>query len=299
MTQIPRSADAAAEAPRTPAPATVRSARRRGGTALIIAGSILVSLVLAMALVSLVWTPQDPTATNAVNRLASPSAEHWLGTDGLGRDIASMLLAGSRVPLLVGLGTVTVGFLIGVPFGIAAAMTDRGAGTWMMRGNDILQAFPALLLAIILAAVFGPSTSTAIIALGLGLAPGVARVARSGTLQVLSREYALAARAAGRGRLYMAVRHVLPNIRGILIVQATVGFAIAILAEAALSYLGLGTPPPAASWGRMLQDGQSVLHIAPLTVLWPGAAVATAVLGFNLLGDGLRDRFDPRMDVTR
>lgn len=282
-----------------PTPAAVRSSRRRGGAALIIAGSVLVSLVLAMALLSLVWTPQDPTATDAVNRLAGPSAEHWLGTDGLGRDIASMLLTGSRVPLLVGLGTVSVGFLIGVPFGVAAAMTDRGAGTWMMRGNDILQAFPALLLAIVLAAVFGPSTSTAVIALGLGLAPGVARVARSGTLQVLSREYALAARAAGRGPLYLAVRHVLPNIRGILIVQATVGFAIAILAEAALSYLGLGTPPPAASWGRMLQDGQSVLHNAPLTVLWPGLAVAVAVLGFNLLGDGLRDRFDPRMDVTR
>ncbi|RJN33124.1 ABC transporter permease [Nesterenkonia natronophila] len=273
--------------------------RRRGGTPLVIAGGTLVSLVLVMAIVSLMWTPQDPTATDAVNRLASPSATHWLGTDGLGRDIASMVLAGSRVPLMVGLGTVAVGFTIGVPIGIVAAMTDRGAGMWLMRGNDILQAFPALLLAIVLAAVFGPSTLTAVTALGLGLAPGVARVVRSGTLQVLSREYSLAARAAGRGPLYLAVRHVLPNIRGILIVQASVGFAIAILAEAALSFLGLGTPPPAASWGRMLQDGQSVLQIAPLTILWPGMAVAVAVLGFNLLGDGLRDRFDPRMDVTR
>ncbi|GFZ90985.1 ABC transporter permease [Nesterenkonia alkaliphila] len=278
---------------------TAKNTRRRGGTPLIIAGSVLVAVVLMMALVSVVWTPQSPTATNAVNRLASPSAEHWLGTDGLGRDIASMLLVGSRVPLLVGLGTVGVGFAIGVPLGILAAMTDRGAGTWVMRGNDILQAFPALLLAIVLAAIFGPSTVTAVIALGLGLAPGVARVARSGTLQVLSREYALAARAAGRGPLFLAIRHVLPNIRGILIVQATVGFAIAILAEAALSYLGLGTPPPAASWGRMLQDGQAVLHNAPLTILWPGLAVAVSVLGFNLLGDGLRDRFDPRMEVSR
>jgi peptide/nickel transport system permease protein len=285
----------------TPRPhrANGRHARRRGGTPLVIAGGTLVSLVLVMAIVSLMWTPQDPTATDAVNRLASPSAAHWLGTDGLGRDIASMVLAGSRVPLMVGLGTVAVGFTIGVPVGIVAAMTDRGAGMWLMRGNDILQAFPALLLAIVLAAVFGPSTLTAVTALGLGLAPGVARVVRSGTLQVLSREYSLAARAAGRGPLYLAVRHVLPNIRGILIVQASVGFAIAILAEAALSFLGLGTPPPAASWGRMLQDGQSVLQIAPLTVLWPGMAVAVAVLGFNLLGDGLRDRFDPRMDVTR
>ncbi len=278
---------------------TARRSRRRGGTPLVIAGGALVSLVLVMAIVSLVWTPQDPTATDAVNRLAGPSPSNWLGTDGLGRDIASMVLAGSRVPLMVGLGTVAVGFTIGIPVGIFAAMTDRGAGMWVMRGNDILQAFPALLLAIVLAAVFGPSTLTAVIALGLGLAPGVARVVRSGTLQVLSREYSLAARAAGRGPLYLAVRHVLPNIRGILIVQASVGFAIAILAEAALSFLGLGTPPPAASWGRMLQDGQSVLQIAPLTVLWPGMAVAIAVLGFNLLGDGLRDRFDPRMEVTR
>jgi peptide/nickel transport system permease protein len=290
-----------AESVATPRPhrANGHHARRRGGTPLVIAGGTLVSLVLVMAIVSLIWTPQDPTTTDAVNRLASPSATHWLGTDGLGRDIASMVLAGSRVPLMVGLGTVAVGFTIGVPIGIVAAMTDRGAGMWLMRGNDILQAFPALLLAIVLAAVFGPSTLTAVIALGLGLAPGVARVVRSGTLQVLSREYSLAARAAGRGPLYLAVRHVLPNIRGILIVQASVGFAIAILAEAALSFLGLGTPPPAASWGRMLQDGQSVLQIAPLTVLWPGMAVAVAVLGFNLLGDGLRDRFDPRMDVTR
>lgn len=290
-------AETATAAP--PAEGTEQSRRRRGGTPLIVAGGALVALVLLIALVSLFWTPQDPTATNAVNRLTSPSGEHWLGTDGLGRDTASMLMAGSRVPLLVGLGTVAVGFAVGVPLGIIAAMTDRGAGMWMMRGNDILQAFPALLLAIILAAVFGPSTLTAIIALGLGLAPGVVRVVRSGTLQVLSREYALAARAAGRGPLYLAVRHVLPNIRGILIVQATVGFAIAILAEAALSFLGLGTPPPTASWGRMLQDSQAVLQVAPLNVLWPGLAVAVAVMGFNLLGDGLRDRFDPRMEVSR
>ncbi|TLQ01107.1 ABC transporter permease [Nesterenkonia salmonea] len=283
----------------TPQPAQRPPRRRRAGTGLIIAGGTLVGLVVLMALVSLVWTPQDPTATGATNRLEGPSAEHWLGTDGLGRDIASMVLAGSRVPLLVGLGTVCVGFLIGVPYGIAAALTERGAGLWMMRGNDIAQAFPALLLAIILAAVFGVSTGTAVIALGLGLAPGVARVVRSGTLQVLSRDYALAARAAGRGSIYLALRHVLPNIRGIIIVQATVGFAIAVLAEAALSFLGLGTPPPTPSWGRMLQDAQSVLNIAPLTVLWPGMAVAITVLGFNLLGDGLRDRFDPRMERTR
>lgn len=295
MSLTPNNSPAVPQLTETP----VRRRGRRAGTGLMVAGALLVGSMVLMALISLVWTPHSPTATDALNRLQPPGGDFWLGTDGLGRDITSVLMAGSRVPLLVGLGTVAVAFVIGVPIGIAAAMTDRGAGQWMMRGNDIVQAFPALLLAIILAAVFNPSTITAVLALGLGLAPGVVRVVRSGTLQVLSGEFALAARAAGRGPLYLAVRHVLPNIRGILIVQATVGFAIAVLAEAALSYLGLGTPPPTPSWGRMLQAGQSVLQIAPITVLWPGLAVAVTVLGFNLLGDGLRDRFDPRMEGSR
>lgn len=273
--------------------------KQRAGGGLILAGTALVGFVVLMALVSLVWTPADPTATAATNRLQGPGAEHWLGTDGLGRDIASMVLAGARVPLLVGSVAVAISFAIGVPFGIAAAITDHGAGIWMMRWNDIVQAFPPLLLAIILAAIWGGTTATAMVALGVGASPGVARVVRSGTLQILSREFALAARASGRGPLYLAVRHVLPNIRGILIVQATVGFAIAVLAEAALSFLGLGTPPPTPSWGRMLQEGQSLLQVEPMVVLWPGLAIAITILGFNLLGDGLRDRFDPRMEVTR
>lgn len=272
---------------------------RPAGRGLLIAGGLLVGTVVLMALISLIWTPQEPTATSATDRLQGPSPEHWLGTDGLGRDVASMLLAGAQIPLLVGLAAVLISLALGVPFGIAAAITDRGAGLWMMRWNDIVQAFPPLLLAIILAAVWGGSTATAMVALGIGASPGVARVVRSGTLQVLSREFALAARAAGRGPLYLALRHVLPNIRGILIVQATVGFALAVLAEAALSFLGLGTPPPTPSWGRMLQEGQSLLQVEPLLVLWPGAAIAVTILGFNLLGDGLRDRFDPRMEVRR
>lgn len=273
--------------------------QRRAGGGLLLLGGILVGTVVLMALLSLVWTPHDPTDTSATDRLQGPGPEHWLGTDGLGRDVVSMLLAGAQIPLLVGLVAVLISLAIGVPFGIAAAITDRGAGLWMMRWNDIVQAFPPLLLAIILAAVWGGSTATAMVALGIGASPGVARVVRSGTLQVLSREFALAARAAGRGPFYLALRHVLPNIRGILIVQATVGFALAVLAEAALSFLGLGTPPPTPSWGRMLQEGQSLLQVQPLLVLWPGAAIAVTILGFNLLGDGLRDRFDPRMEVRR
>ncbi|MBU4337455.1 MAG: ABC transporter permease [Actinobacteria bacterium] len=281
-----------------PAARPARPSRRTLGSPLIV-GACLVGFVVLVALVSLVWTPMDPVATDAVNRLQPPSSEHWFGTDGLGRDIASQTMAGARVPLLVGAVAVTLSFLLGVPYGILAAMTDRGTGRWLMRWNDIVQAFPPLLLAIILAAVFGGGTATAMVALGVGAAPGVARIVRSGTRQVLSREYALAARAAGRGPLYTAVRHVLPNIRGVLIVQASVGFAIAVLAEAALSFLGLGTPAPTQSWGRMLQESQAFLYVQPLVILWPGLAVAITVFGFNLLGDGLRDRYDPRMEVSR
>lgn len=287
-----------ATVPAVPESPPGRRPRRRPGTPLVL-GACLVGFVVLMALVSLVWTPMDPAATSPANRLQPPSAEHWFGTDGLGRDVASQVMAGARVPLLVGAAAVGLSFLLGVPYGIAAGMTDRRAGRWLMRWNDIVQAFPPLLLAIILAAVWGGGITTAMVALGVGAAPGVARIVRSGTRQVLSREYALAARAAGRGPLYTAVRHVLPNIRGVLIVQASVGFAIAVLAEAALSFLGLGTAAPTPSWGRMLQEAQAFLYNQPLVIVWPGIAVAITVLGFNLLGDGLRDRFDPRMEISR
>lgn len=258
-------------------------------------GIAMAAVVAAICLLSFLWTPMSPTATDPLNRLAGPSSEHWLGTDGLGRDVLSQLIVGSRVPLLVGVVAVLIALVLGVPWGIAAGMADAGAGRWMMRWNDIVQAFPPLLLAIIFAAVWSGSTLTAMLALGVGFSPGFARVARSGTIQVMSREYALAARAAGRGALFTAVRHVLPNIRSIVIVQATVTFALAVLSEAALSFLGLGTPPPTPSWGRMLQEAQVFIYNQPLLILWPGIAVAWTVLAFNLLGDGLRDHLDPRM----
>ena len=279
------------------AASAARESRRLRPT--LVAGIVLVGFILLVAVVSLLWTPGDPLATDPIRRLQGSSAQHWLGTDGLGRDVASQVMVGARVPLMVGAIAVVLSFMLGVPYGIAAAMTDTWLGPWLMRWNDIVQAFPALLLAVILAAVFGGGTSTAMVALGIGATPGVARVVRSGTLQVLSREYALAARAAGRGPLYTAVRHVLPNIRGILVVQASVGFALAVLSEAALSYLGLGTAPPTPSWGRMLQEAQAFLYVQPLVIVWPGIAIAVTVLGFNLLGDGLRDLLDPRMEVPR
>jgi peptide/nickel transport system permease protein len=276
-------------------PASTERIRIRWNPSLII-GAILVGLVVLCCLVSFVWTPYDPTLVDASIRLQGPSAEHWLGTDGFGHDVFSMILVGSRTTLLVGIVAVAVAAVIGIPLGIVAGMAGPGVGLWLMRWNDIMQAFPALLLAIIFGAIWGPSTLTAMVALGIGTAPAFARVARSGTLQVMSREYISAARAAGRGRWFTAVRHVLPNIAGVLIVQASVNFAVAVLAEAALSYLGLGTPPPTPSWGRMLQEAQQHVFGDPLLTVWPGCAIALTVLGFNLLGDGLRDLLDPRSE---
>jgi peptide/nickel transport system permease protein len=261
-------------------------------------GAILVGIVVLAALVSTVWTPYDPEGVYPELILLPPGAEHLLGTDNFGRDVFSSLLRGAQISLLVGVVAVGIAAAIGVPFGIIAGMNKR-LGQWMMRGNDISLAFPALLLAIIFGASFGAGTLTAMIALGIGSAPAFALVARSGTAQVMGRDYILAARTSGKSGWTIGIRHVLPNISGMLIVQASVSFGLAVLAEAALSYLGLGTTPPTPSWGRMLQDAQGYLYVEPLLVLWPGLAIAIAVLGFNLLGDGLRDRLDPKMQVQR
>lgn len=280
----------------TPHPgAGVGPTRRRPGATMIV-GIVLVGSVLAACLLSFIWTPYDPSVVDAKIRLQGPSGSHWLGTDSFGHDIFSVLVYGSRITLFVGVVAVAVAAAIGVPLGVLAGITDARVGVWLMRWNDVMQAFPALLLAIIFGAIWGPSTLTAMTALGIGTAPAFARIARSGTLQVMSREYTAAARAAGRGRWFLAVRHVLPNIGGVLIVQASVNFAVAVLAEAALSYLGLGTPPPTPSWGRLLQESQTYMFSTPLLIVWPGLAIAVAVLGFNLLGDGLRDLLDPRLE---
>ena len=248
--------------------------------------------------ISFGWTPYDPLAMNAAQALATPSWEHWLGTDKFGRDVASQLMVGARMTLFVGVVAVGVAAAIGVPVGLMAAMTRR---RWLdqvlMRFNDLVLAFPALLLAIMFSAVFGASTAMAMLAIGLATVPAFARVVRAGALQVMSTDYVLAARAAGRGPVAIAVRHVLPNVASLVIVQASVCFAIAVLAEAALSFLGFGTPPPVPSWGRMLNENQTLLFSGGLRLsVFPGTAIAVAVLGFNLLGDGLRDLLDPRLE---
>ncbi len=287
--------------PSEPAP----SAGPRAGTRRVrlnpslVVGAGLVGLVVAAALLSYVWTPYDPIYVDATARLRPCSAQPGRGTDRFGRDALSRILYGARTTLFVGVVAVGVAALVGVPLGIFAAMTKPWLGTLVMRSCDILLAFPALLLAIMFSAVFGGSTLTAMIAIGVASIPTFARVVRAGALQVLSSEYVLAARAAGRRPLSIAGRHVSPNAGSIAIVQSSVAFAIAILAEAALSFLGLGTPPPTPSWGLMLQESQPMLFLAPRLAIVPGVAVALAVLGFNLLGDGLRDLLDPKMEDQR
>lgn len=269
--------------------------RRRLNPSLFIGGG-LVLLVVGLALVSYVWTPYPPMRVLDTAAYQRPNAEFWLGTDRFRRDVLSQILVGARTTLYVGVVAVGVAALVGVPLGILAAMSHGWLGQTVMRANDILLAFPALLLAIMFAALYGGSTQVAMVAIGIATIPSFARITRAGALGVMSTDYVTAARAAGHGRPAIALRHVLPNVAGLVIVQASVAFAIAILAEAALAYLGLGTPTGQASWGRMLYEAQSTLRSAPHLVLVPGAAIALAVLGFNLFGDGLRDYLDPKLE---
>ncbi|APT85220.1 ABC transporter permease [Corynebacterium aquilae] len=259
-----------------------------------IIGAIIVACVILIALVSFIWTPYDPLHAIAADRLQGSSLHHLLGTDRYGRDVASQLMVGARISLFVGLVSVGIGMGIGTPLGVIAAMRRGWAEQIVMRISDVLLAFPALLMAIVTGAVFGASTWSAMVAIGVATIPGFARVARAGTLQLLNRDFVAAARVAKVTGFSLAWRHILPNIVGLVIVQASVSFALAILAEAALSFLGLGTPPPDPSWGRMLQSAQSSLGSHPTLALWPGLTIALTVLGFNLLGDGLRDFFDPK-----
>lgn len=260
-------------------------------------GAGIVGAIVIIAAVSLLWTPHDPLHAVPADRLQAPSSHYWLGTDRFGRDIASRLMVGAQVTLFVGMIAVGISALLGIPLGVWAGMRRGWIDAVIMRGADLVLAFPALLLAIIAAAVFGPSTLSAMLAIGVAGVPGFARVARAGTLQVLTQDYISAARISGVYAPVIAWRHVWPNIRGLAIVQASVAFALAILAEAALSFLGLGASPPAPSWGLMLQAAQTQLASSPLLALWPGLAIALAVLGFNMLGDGLRDQLDPRRRV--
>lgn len=268
--------------------------RRRWNLTLVI-GAGLVGLVVLTALVSFLWTPYDPTRVDPSQTLLSPGGDHWLGTDHFGRDIVSQLLVGARTTLFVGVVAVAIAAAVGVPLGLLAATGHRWLSEPVMRALDIVFAFPAILLAIILAAGFGASTLTGMIAIGVANVPVFGRLTRAGAMQVLQSDFVLAARSYGRRGVVLMLRYVLPNIAALLIVQASVSFAHAVLAEAALSYLGYGTPPPTPTWGRMLQEAQNYFVVQPMLAVWPGLAIALSVLGFNLMGDGLRDALDPRL----
>ncbi|MDH4060024.1 MAG: ABC transporter permease [Aquincola sp.] len=263
------------------------------------AGAALVALLVTAALLSLVWSPYPPADIDIAGKLAPPSAAHWLGTDSLGRDIASQLLVGAQNSIVVGIVAVGIGLTFGVALGCLAAARRGWIEEAVMRAADFTFAFPALLTAIMLTAIYGPGLLTSIVAIGIFNVPVFARLARASANAVWTRDYVLAARAAGKGAFHITTDHVLPNIANVLIVQATIQFALAILAEAALSYLGLGTQPPQPSWGRMLNEAQTMLFTAPMLAVYPGVAIALAVLGLNLLGDGLRDLLDPKLSRQR
>ena len=262
-------------------------------------GALLSGLVLLAAALSLVWSPHPPAEIDIPNKLAAPSALHWLGTDSLGRDVAAQLLVGSRASILVGVIAVGIGLAVGVALGSLAAARRGWVEEVIMRATDFSIAFPALLTAIVLTAIYGPGLLTSMVAIGLAYIPWFARITRGAANAIWARDYVLAARAAGKGRWRITLDHVLPNIASVLIVQATIQFGTAILAEAALSYLGLGTQPPQPSWGRMLNEAQTQIFQAPQLAIYPGVAIAVAVLGLNLMGDGLRDLLDPKLARQR
>ncbi|MGO4128398.1 ABC transporter permease [Inquilinus sp. YAF38] len=262
-------------------------------------GLALCVVFIGMAVLSLLWTPYAPNAIAIPQKLQTPSALHWLGTDQLGRDTLSRIMVGARTSVAVGVVAVVIGLVIGVPLGLWAAARRGWTDEILGRAVDLTFAFPAILSAILITALMGPGAVNAILAIGIFNIAVFARVARGAALVVYGRDFVRAAQSLGRSRLDIALRHVLPNMANALIVQATIQFAIAILAEAALGYLGLGTQPPQASWGKMLLDAQTLLAQAPLQAVFPGLAIAVAVLGLNLIGDGLRDLLDPRMKVGR
>jgi peptide/nickel transport system permease protein len=254
----------------------------------LMVGVSVTALFIGIAILAVVWTPYDPNALSIVDKLQPPSARHWFGTDQLGRDVLSLIMAGAKNSVGVALLSVLIGSCIGVPIGLAAAARRGAIDETLMRGNDVVFAFPALLLAILITAVFGPGAINAIIAIGIFNIPVFARVTRGGALQVWTRDYTLAARVAGKGWLRISIEHVLPNLIGLLLIQAAIQFSLGVIAEAGLSYVGLGAQPPTPSWGRMLNEAQTLTALAPLLALFPGLAVLLFVLGLNQLAEGLR-----------
>ena len=266
----------------------------------LVVGAALSAFFLAAALLSFIWTPYPVETLNIAAKLREPGAEHWLGTDHFGRDVLSMLMVGARTSIGVAVLAVGIGMALGIPLGLAAA-ANRGSvfDEIIMRGNDLVFAFPSLVIAILITAVFGPSAVNAILAIGIFNIPVFARVTRGGALSLWTLDYILAARVAGKRAFRISAEHILPNIANLVIVQGTIQFSLGILAEAGLSYVGLGAQPPTPSWGRMLADAQTLIYTDPRLAVIPGVTIILMVLGLNLMGDGLRDHLDPKVRRER
>jgi peptide/nickel transport system permease protein len=262
-------------------------------------GGVLTFILLLFAAVSLFWTPNNAYRLNIRMRLKPPSLDYLLGTDAFGRDVVSQLMVGAQNSIVVGVIAVAIGLSLGVTLGLVGAARRGWIEELIMRFSDFTLAFPAVLSAILLTAIFGPGSLNSIVAIGIYNIPVFARLSRASGNAIWSRDFVTASRACGKGAFRITVEHVLPNIVPIIVVQATIQFAIAILAEAALSYLGLGTQPPTPSWGRMLNEAQTHVFTTPSLAIYPGLAIAFSVLGLNLLGDGLRDLIDPKLARQR
>ncbi len=266
----------------------------------LIIGVALTAVFAFGGLLSLLWTPHDVVGLDISNKLQPISRVHLFGTDHFGRDTLSMIMVGAQTSIAVAFVAVGIGMGLGVPLGLAAgARHGGGLDELIMRGNDLVFAFPSLLIAILITAIFGPSAVNAIIAIGIFNIPVFARLSRGASLPLWQRDFILSARVAGKGRVRISAEHVLPNMTNLLIVQGTIQFSLAILAEAGLSYVGLGAQPPTPSWGRMLAESQTLIYTAPQLALFPGLAIVLTVLGLNLAGDGLRDLLDPKIRRAR
>lgn len=282
-----------------PAPIAVTAKPRAPWPLSLVVGGVLTAVVVLTALIAFVWTPYDVEAVNIAAKLTAPSSAHPFGTDHFGRDVLSMIMVGAQNSLAVALVAVGIGAGVGVPLGLTAAARGGWVDELVMRGNDLIFAFPALLLAVMITAVFGPGAINAIIAIGLFNIPVFTRVARGAAMGLWTREYVLAARTAGKSKALISIQHILPNLMSLLVVQAAIQFAVGIVAEAGLSYVGLGAQPPMPSWGRMLAEAQTMIGFAPWLAIMPGLAIFVTVLGLSLTGDGLRDLFDPRVRRER
>jgi len=260
----------------------------------LLIGLSITILFVAAALITLFYVPYDTTILDIGNRFQPPSTRHWFGTDHLGRDVFSMVIVGAQTSLTVAFFAVSIGMGIGIPLGLIAAAKGQMVEEVVMRGNDIVFAFPAILMAILITAVMGPGAINIILAVGIFNIPVFAQLTRGSARVLWQKEFVMSARIINKGAFRISLEHILPNIMNLIVVQATIQFSLAIAAEAALSYIGLGTQPPAPSWGRMLSEAQTMFGWASWLSYFPGLSILLSVLGLTLLGDGLREVLDPR-----